>query len=76
MSPLVSPHVAGKAGFPVHLFWSLWACVCKSCVEEYFNVQIKNGSVKNICSPEENFTSEAVPSHVIIYLFSCKVFGM
>lgn len=37
---------------------------CKSCVAEYFEVRIKDGSVKNICCPEENCTSEAVPSQV------------
>jgi hypothetical protein len=33
---------------------------------EYFEVRIKDGSGKNICCPEENCTSEAVPRQVII----------
>lgn len=37
---------------------------CKSCVAEYFAVRIKDGTVKSICCPEENCTSEAVPSQV------------
>ncbi|XP_023717242.1 E3 ubiquitin-protein ligase RNF14 isoform X2 [Cryptotermes secundus] len=37
---------------------------CKSCMAEYFAVRIKDGTVKSICCPEENCTSEAVPNQV------------
>ena len=45
---------------------------CKSCVVEYFEVRIKDGSVKNICCPEENSASEAVPSQIIINCSTVK----
>jgi E3 ubiquitin-protein ligase RNF14 len=47
---------------------------CKSCVAEYFAVRIKDGTVKSICCPEENCTSEAVPSQLSIFLVCSKAF--
>jgi E3 ubiquitin-protein ligase RNF14 len=41
---------------------------CKSCVAEYFEVRIKEGSVRNIYCPEENCTSEALPGQVSSWL--------
>ncbi|XP_069685179.1 E3 ubiquitin-protein ligase RNF14-like [Periplaneta americana] len=37
---------------------------CKSCVAEYFEVRIKDGSVHSICCPEEKCTSEAMPGQI------------
>lgn len=49
---------------------------CKSCVAEYFAVRINDGSVKNICCPEENCTSEALPSQVGVSSVYSRVYGM
>lgn len=44
---------------------------CKDCIKGYFEVKIKEGSVMNICCPEEKCKFEATPGQVITlhYIF-------
>ncbi|KAH0948658.1 hypothetical protein HN011_002018 [Eciton burchellii] len=37
---------------------------CKDCIRSYFEVKIKEGSVQNICCPEEQCKFEATPGQI------------
>ncbi|XP_011257747.1 E3 ubiquitin-protein ligase RNF14 [Camponotus floridanus] len=37
---------------------------CKDCIKSYFEVKIKEGSVQNICCPEEKCKFEATPNQI------------
>jgi E3 ubiquitin-protein ligase RNF14 len=39
---------------------------CKDCIRSYFEVKIKEGSVQNICCPEEQCKFEATPGQVTL----------
>ena len=42
---------------------------CKNCIRGYLEVRITDGSVQNICCPEDKCTSEATPGQVLLFYF-------
>ncbi|KAJ9578727.1 hypothetical protein L9F63_005089 [Diploptera punctata] len=53
-----------KKGLQCTCFQGCEHVFCKSCIAEYFEVRIKDGTVKNISCPEEKCSSEASPAQV------------